>query len=1009
MRMTKKILRQNGYRALFLAGMAFVSSMPAFAAKNDVVFTETFDTQEAFDKWTKVDVNGGRTWEFLNGAASYMLDYQTGLPGDDWLISPEFKLDDTKVYCLEFKLGIMSRTENLRIALGSSLDPSSFTQVLADYPNVVKKDSGNKTVKVYVKASGTYRLGFYAYSEANMHRIDIDNVTIKEMSAKGVPAHVEMLKLTPAEKGNQQATLTFTTPKLTANDSELTGNMSVEIYRNNSETATKTFSDVTPGTPISWTDTAPLHGDNTYRVVTSNDKGEGESAEVSDFIGIDTPQAVASLKARLNAQRGVSLSWEAPTTSVNGGYVDYANIKYNVYRDGQLLGEPVSTTTFTDNNPVDGAQKEIVYSVEPVADGYTGQLAKSLGVVAGKPLSLPYKESFANQKVSNPWAIDADACDFEWEYMPDDEDGEYEEIVSADKDNGILRALSRNADQGEKSRFVSPLLDLSTVSTPVMTFWFYYGRSAWYDPDMDGEVNDNMRIQVSYDAGEWQDIDNAVFYQNDNSKGWTKCEVYLPQQTGNFAQIGLLATSDHDFVANRNMYIDNITIDEAPHAKDLVLSSFTVDKRRIDIGEKAIFTIGIANHGASTESDYVVNILRDGENVAKLIGEEVQPAMTVNMKYTMEATLDDAQTDCHIWTAEVVAADDENQDNNVSDKLETSVRRPEMPVVTDLTGTNTNGTVDLSWTAVQSVAAVEHGDPIEVTDDFESYTPFVIEGIGDWTTYDGDKASTIVTPRIPNRYEHQGEPMAFQVFNTTQSGTWVEDVNTDGAFKPRSGEQYLVCPSADYPAENDDWLISPRLDGRAQTVTFWGRSATYDLEWISFWYSTTDNHHDSFVKLSDKEHVTPNEIWTEFTYNLPEGAKYFAIRCVRRSVMLSIDDVSYNAYDGSRDAMNVVGYNVYRDGERLNASPISIPKFTDKNTTANSHKYKVTVVYDKGESDYSEEIEVANTTAINGIDADSKTEGTTRYNLGGQRITVPSKGIVIERTADGKVRKTIVR
>lgn len=163
-------------RHLFAALLA-VAAIGARADSGDVVFGETFDTEEDFARWTLVDNNGGRTWEYLNGAAAYMLDYQAGLPGDDWCISPEFHLSAGRVYELKFYLGINSMPENLKVFLGTSTDPASFTTVLADYNNVTKSDSGTKTLKVFVKADGNYRLGFYAYSQPNMHRIDIDNVT----------------------------------------------------------------------------------------------------------------------------------------------------------------------------------------------------------------------------------------------------------------------------------------------------------------------------------------------------------------------------------------------------------------------------------------------------------------------------------------------------------------------------------------------------------------------------------------------------------------------------------------------------------------------------------------------------------------------------------------------------------------------------------------------------------------------------------------------------------------
>ena len=78
-----------------------------------------------------------------------------------------------------------------------------------------------------------------------------------------------------------------------------------------------------------------------------------------------------------------------------------------------------------------------------------------------------------------------------------------------------------------------------------------------------------------------------------------------------------------------------------------------------------------------------------------------------------------------------------------------------------------------------------------MTDDFESYRAFAIDGVGDWTLYDGDQATTLVTPRIPVTYENQGAPMAFQVFNTTETQTWVED-NMDYAAPRRPCADHQV-------------------------------------------------------------------------------------------------------------------------------------------------------------------------------------------------------------------------
>lgn len=995
-------------RHLFAAFLALAAS-GARADSGDVVFGETFDTEDDFARWTLVDNNGGRTWEFLNGAAAYMLDYQTGLPGDDWCISPEFHLSAGRVYELKFYLGINSMPENLKVFLGTSSEPSTFTKELADYNNVTSSDSGTKTLKIYVNADGNYRLGFYAYSQPNMHRIDIDNVSVTDIASAGVPGAVAGLTVVPAELGGMSADLSFVAPDVTATDETLTANVDINIYRNGGEEPVKTYKDVKPGAPLTWKDTEPAHGFNTYRVVAANAEGEGAASEQKVFVGLDTPVAATNAVAKLNADKSVTVTWTAPAASVNGGYVDFDNMTYNISRGDEVIATSHKGESYTDKVPVERGQALVAYTITPVAGGQSGEPVVSSSVLSGVPLVFPYKESFAGQKPVVPWYVDGTVADFEWHTIGDDEIGEFEEVMTQDSDNGMIVAESKYADYGARSRYVSPLIDLSGAVNPELRFWFYKARSPWYDPEWDGEVNDRLQVQISFDGGEWQDIDNAVFYQNENSDGWVECVVNLPKQEASFVNIGLLATAEADAGAYRNMYVDNISIDESEYVNDLAITSFTVDNKRAGIGDEVTYTASVFNRGGNTAAGYKVDFVCDGEVVATADGADVEPANTVNVTYKVKAAPADAVAGSHEWQAVVKYDADEFDGNNASETLSTSVRRSDLPVVNGLSATGTPGNASLTWNAAASIPAVEHGEMQTVTDDFEDYEPFIIDNIGLWNVYDADKSTTMVSPRIPNSYEHQGEPMAFQVFNIEQAGVWV-DGNMDDAFMPvnDASSQMLVCPSVDWPAENDDWLITPRLDGRQQTISFYAKAATYDSEWINVYYSTTDNHHDSFVKLNEDDHIAVSDGWRKYTYIVPEGARYFAVRCVRRVVMLMIDDFTYAPYDGSQEAAELLGYNVYRDNVKINTELVTTNKFTDTEAGHSEAVYTVTAVYDSGESAYSNEA-VLTTTGISRPDADATATESARYAIDGRRLDAPERGVNIVRMTDGKVRKVIVR
>jgi len=352
----------------------------------------------------------------------------------------------------------------------------------------------------------------------------------------------------------------------------------------------------------------------------------------------------------------------------------------------------------------------------------------------------------------------------------------------------------------------------------------------------------------------------------------------------------------------------------------------------------------------------------------------------------------------------VVWNDDMMTDNNTSAVIETSVRPSELPAPDYLTAQAEGNNVVLTWAACQSVEPAQ-GELTYITDDFESYRPFTIDGVGDWTLYDGDGATTMVTPRIPVAYENQGAPMAFQVFNTTQSMTWVDE-NMDGAFAPHSGEQYMAAPSADYPFENDDWLITPRLDGRAQTIKFWAKAATIDSEWINVLVSSTDAHHDSFVKLGDEERIYVTEGWREYSFDVPEGTRYFAVRCIRRSVMLMVDDFNYAPATTSEPARTLTGYNIYRDGELIAFVPAPEVTYTTGNDGSQA-TYTVTAVYAEGESMPSNEASI-DATAITEVMATMPADARI-YDLQGRQLTSLQSGVNIVRYSDGTARKILVK
>ena len=994
--------------------LASAAAPDARAEKGDILFSEDFQTEESLDQWTNIDNNGGLHWMLLNDAACYGVGTERDLPGNDWLISPAITLEKGRVYDLSLHAMSMTRTESIRICYGTAPTAEGMTNTLWDEPEFVKSKTGDYTFRIIPETDGTYYIGFYAYSAPDQHRMEFDNLVLRDSGSTLAPSAVSDLTVTRGPEGAMTATITFGVPATDLAGNPLGENVTrIDLYRGQEGEPLASLTDLMPGSAQSWTDGAVAEtGWNTYRLVTFNAAGEGDAAEARDFIGHDMPKPVTDLLVTINADKSATVNWTAPTESVEGGYVDFTGLTYRVVRnDGLVVDEAMKQTTFNDVRPIAEGQGVVYYEVTAVSPaGRQAETVTSNSVTTGAPLSLPYAESFAGMKYTGtPWTQDGEVKDFDWFLTFDDEYGEVEEVISADRDGGMLSADNSWADYGAQSRIVSPMIDLSSASAPTLKFSYYQAMSPWYDPEWDGEINDRFKVQISHNGGEWEDITDAEFYLNVSPTGWVDATVQLPRnEDDEFVNIAFLATSENDSGAYRNIYIDRISIDESEVGKDLAILQAGVDIKRSNVGELTTFKAVVTNRGREAATGYTVRWERDGQTVATLPGAEIAVGERQEYTYQYTPVLDDAYLESIPFRAVIDFEGDELPANNTSEVISHSVRHLDLLPVESLTGTYENGTVTLCWPALQSYEEPYQASQRFVYDDFESYEPFLTEGFGDWTVYDGDKSITLDTPRIPVDYPHRGEPMAWQVFNVEELGVFTDEYE-DTAFAPYYGKQYLACPAAEYPAENDDWLITPRLDGRVQTITFRAKPSTFDSEWIKVYYSTTDNHPDSFIPLNNDEVIYVNSWWTtDYKFTVPSGARYFAVRCVRRTVFLFVDDFIYAEWDGIPSKQELLGYNVYRDGVMVNGeTPLSEPTFTE--AAPEGARYTVTGVYAEGESAYSPEY-VAELSGIDYVGTESAdiavtaTRGAIRISGVTDYTIYTLEGLSIARgTSDGEV------
>ena len=368
-------------------------------------------------------------------------------------------------------------------------------------------------------------------------------------------------------------------------------------------------------------------------------------------------------------------------------------------------------------------------------------------------------------------------------------------------------------------------------------------------------------------------------------------------------------------------------------------------------------------------------------------------------------------------TATVTAAGDTNAPNNAK-TVTTEVVEPVVPVPQNLGCVLADGGLKLSWQSPLSEGAV--------TDNVESYKDWAIDNIGDWTMADLDHDVTYYINKDLGEYDNATVAKAFQVCNANTLGV---DIWDEG--KPHSGNKmFMAMASMNYV--NNDWLISPRLNGGEQTISFYARSFTLQdqqPERMRVLYSTTDTDPANFQKIHSADYLELTDQWTEFSYVVPEGARYFAVNCVSDGgFAMFVDDLSFN--DLTVPKLNVKEYEVYRNGSLLGKTTDT--SIVDANVVSGT-VYTVKAVYDKTVSANSESltyieggVEALDVNAprvatgkgfVEVLNADGKhisvhaTDGKTVYTgtAYSPRYSIPASAGVYVVTIDGKSVKAIVK
>lgn len=912
-------------------------------AAETVPFSENFDNLTGFRSgWATLDVNNdGRTWSPYSNQATVEGDFFTTIGIDDWLFTPAIPLEQGKTYVLEFECtkGYGDNNPSLEIKYGLTQTPEGMSQSVLP-ATVQDLYFANDKQRIVFKptATGDYYFGFHG-TGTEVGGIKLDNINIKEAT---MPSAVTGLTITKsATYGDTKVQVSFRAPLTSVAGSTLQSLEKIVVTR--SGVTVKTIENPTPNEEISFEDVCAYgSGNYVWKAVPYGADGEqgiaAESAPV--FVGVNAPAQPANVKVVEDGHSGtLTLTWDPVTTDRNGEAMPAEFIDYQVLFNGSYIVPTGATSphVFKACEP----DEQIFAHVAVAAKSSYGSGVTATGTfVAGKPYG-EYHESFDNAEISHP--IEPTATDLQ---KPADLNV-YDTAMlmmalglegDADGTDGCVAITSQYT--GYSAGIAIGKFNADGIDNPYLTF------ATHYCPIQQG-VNMKNVITVSADTGNgYEDVLVYDMAGHNGLEGWHRVEMPLSQFKGNDVMLMIKGT----IINSPYVLIDNINVIDY---KDKNLTARTLSApETVNPGESFYVYGHVENTGKDATPVAEAVLLLNGREVATAKVEALQPGNTAIVSFGQKLTI--VNEPANVYTMRVDYADDMNADDNLSAAVTVKNVLPKYPAVGDLRAEKSGkNSVALTWSAPTGEMETE-----EITESFENGTDFA-HSYGDWTFIDRDGNPAGNYDNLPGL--------------SSYSGPFIANGTNYLNFAARTGNKSLAFVISE-EGETNDWAISPRLSSDAQTVSFYACGYDkygYAYESFRFLASTTGNDPDDFTEVETDQNLSfiGGKEWQHFTFDLPEGTTYFAINYAPDyGISLRIDDITFTPGD-SGEALDLLGYNVYRNGVKLNSETLAECNFAENEVPGGDHTYHVTAIYNRGESRGSNPAEVSFEVSLDKVEA----------------------------------------
>lgn len=933
---------------LYYDGQEVASTQSDDYALGNIVPPHKFDFRSIYNNgqnplggFTIIDANNdGNSWIYWHDQTATQRDwaycyYNDDMDQDDWLITPSYWLEAGTQYTYSFIYTLRNSYNPASIEwfIGQEPTVAGMTQRATDVMRITDTGDQDPTPGSFtftVPETGKYYVGVHDITEKDRFGIYLWDLEISKGAKLSAPGLGELSAVADPD-GALKASISFKCPDKTVDGKNLANITKVSFLRDGEEFYST--GNINPGEVVKATDNKATDGIHTYTAVACNAAGESPDANCKIYVGVNVPGAPANLKGFFGENDGqVIFNWEAPKMDVDRLPMSRNLIKYmlglanpstgQVQIFGDNLPDTIVRANLVDPSTTQQFMQFAVFSKS--SKGYSSSsYALSPLIAVGESLKMPYRERFSGGRLQNLLGTGSSYSAARWS-------------VSEEYDtDGTGGALVFNGYSKTYGMILTGRIDVQgTDPTLAFTYW-----------DPKGEQNDAFVIEASEDGVNYEEV-QGLKLSSSPEEAWITPKISLKKYIGKKIQLRIVY-----YCVNCKLIIDDIKVYD--RFSDNLVADAVSAPNEVEPDRNFNITVRVINDGDNDYTDGAsVSLMRNGERIAErgitAIGAHRSGVITFTDK--LPVVLPDQKA---VYSAQISYAADLNPADNKSGEVNVAIKERRFPEATNLNAEK-HGDLDVSltWDEPQ----FSSNGISTVTDDLESYKSSSIgltsselkdDNIGEWATIDGDGYETTLTQGIPaGAFPNYGKPFAYILLNPYEPFS-LEDV---GAWTPHSGKKAFVAFANSNGKQNDDWLISPLLSGNAQTIRFFAKSVTvtYGNEEFEILYSKSGTAREDFVSLAE-DHEVPAD-WKEYTYQIPEGAKYFAVRCISTDRFgFMLDDFTFEKGD-PYEGLVINGYNVYRDYSLLNAETVKNTSYIDAGQAEKKLPYVVTVVYNRGES-----------------------------------------------------------